>query len=229
MTKNSKKGKDVTKEVLKEDEKWYGLEKKFWSVVEFGVYVVLLTFTAIAIGAQYQSLEGNKNVIIDEDSKQMALEDMEGLSYLVDELCESEKCETTFTAQYKGKDLNIKYESNTAGTFLTIGDTKIESASPLREFALLSNGFIATVEDDEENTSLVRYYNNAGTEVHTFTTSLDITNDLASTKGVYSTCTVPERSTGNDHTLNIVEYEISEEGLFTENVIGSFENTNCED
>ena len=225
MTKKSDKKKDVTKEVLKEEEKWYGLEKKFWTVVEFGVYTILLTFTAVAVGIHYKTLTSDKNVIIDEGSKLIVDEKSDGVMYYVSDICTENTCDTTLTAQYNGKDIKIEYSSDENGTTLAVGDTKIEDVNPLQQFALVSNGYIATVQADEGKSSIVKYYDKEGNSVHSYTTYLDITNDLTDTKGVYGTCTKNE----DKDKLEIVKYEISEEGLFTENTIGSFEDANCQD
>ena len=43
MTKDKKKKKDVKNDsLLVTDEKWRGLENKFWTVVEFGYYTILV-------------------------------------------------------------------------------------------------------------------------------------------------------------------------------------------
>ena len=121
--KNSKKNSEIKKEILKDEEKWYGLEKKFWTVVEFGVYLILFTFTCIAIGSQYQYLKSSKEApIIDTDSKNLIVDDLySSFSYKVDNICIDTLCDAELTAVYKGDDIKVHYSNQEDNTILTIG------------------------------------------------------------------------------------------------------------
>jgi hypothetical protein len=140
-------------------------------------------------------------------------------------ICSEETCNASLEAQYKGKELEIKYTSNEEETNLIVGNTKLEGLNPLKQFAVLSNGFIATVENENGKNSIVKYYNKEGKEVHSYTTNLDVSENLASNKGVYGSCTINE----DKQILEIIEYEITDEGLVNEKTIGTFEDANCQD
>ena len=173
--RKSKKEKDLVRDVKKEDEKWYGLEKKFWSVVEFGVYALLLTFTSVAVGTRYQSLKDDSDttVIIDDGGKQISEESSSRFSYIVNDICSDEECDTDLTTVYGDEDIEIHYASNENETSLKLGSVEINPTSRLKEFAMLSNGYIATIEYVSDKESRIVYYDKDGNGLKSFYTNLD--------------------------------------------------------
>ena len=229
--KNSKKNSEIKKEILKDEEKWYGLEKKFWTVVEFGVYLILFTFTCIAIGSQYQYLKSSKEApIIDTDSKNLIVDDLySSFSYKVDNICIDTLCDAELTAVYKGDDIKVHYSNQEDNTILTIGNVTVKPSNRLKEFALLRNGYVATIEYLNDKTSKIVYYDNNGNEVKSYLTNLNTSGNLDSMNGIYSTCDIPTYSRGSDHTINIYQYTITDEGKFVEEKIGTYNRSYCGD
>lgn len=227
--KKKAKKKDVDKEVLKDDEKWYGLEKKFWTVVEFGVYAILLTFTSMAIGYEYNTvINSNKgSIIIDDDIKGIGVENGSSFMYSISDICTDESsCNSNIAAYYKGDNIDVHYDNANNKVTLIIGTTELKPANNLKEFAKLSNGFIATVEEINDVSSRIVYYDEYGNELKNYVTFLGSTGKLDSMSGIYGTC-VPKGTYNSDKTLNIIQYNIDENGSFIENNIATFDKTNC--
>ena len=204
------KKKDLEREVLKEESIWKAAANKSWSIVEFGVYILLFGFTLFAVGyyvpfALHRTGPAAHYIEGDYDSLYFRLGDY---------------CENIYdcVVEFDEKDA-VSYVADGETYELSVNDITINLENPVEEFAVLRNKFIATFELYDGNEYIISYYNNNGELVKKYNTLLSSMGKLNYMNGTYATC--------SNNELEVREYDISSQGTFSENVIGTFESPKC--
>ncbi len=205
------KKKDLEREVNKDDSNiWKAAANKSWSIVEFGVYIVLLAFTIFAVG-YYVPTVLNKT----EPTARFIDSDYDSLYFKLDDYCDNiYDCVVELE-----EDDQVSYVANADTYELSVNDVTINLENPVEEFAVLKNDFIATFEVYDGSEYLITYYNGSGEIVKQYKTLLSSMGKLNQMNGTYATC--------NDNELEVKEYQILSEGTFKESVTGSFESPIC--
>lgn len=213
MTKDKKKKKDVKNDsLLVTDEKWRGLENKFWTVVEFGYYTILIVFTIYAVGFRTAGIL-NRNVIIDTEKH---LEDNNTIYYNLSKYCTDLNNCSINNEITNNNGVNLAYVAQDGVGTLNFNGKNVV-VSPVNELAILDNGYVATFTIGDINS--INYYSSNGELIKTFATKLNSSGRLDSNTGVYAVC--------NSKKLEIAKYTIKDDGEFVEELMGNYNSDQC--
>ena len=204
------KKKDLEREVNKEDSIWKAAANKSWSILEFGIYILLFGFTVFAVG-YYVPIALNKTDVASHNIEG----EYDSLYFNVNDYCDNiYDCIVELD-----EDKQISYVANENVYELSINDVNIMLENPAKEFAVLNNDFIATFEVYDGNEYFITYYNGSGELVRRYSTLLSSMGKLSSMRGTYAQC--------SNNQLEVRDYQISAQGTFREDIIGTFDSEDC--
>ena len=215
VKKDSSKKKELLKETTIEEEKWKGLEKKIWTGAEFGFYVILIAFTIFAVGFRASSLlEDNKDL---DNAKYIENNNNSIYINLADQCNDLNNCSINTELDYHDSSIVLEYDAQDGVGVLNLDGLNL-NFSPIKELAILSNGYLATFTN-QDDINKITYYNLNGDVIKEFNTKLASNGRLDSNTGVYAVC--------NTQKLEVVKYTILNNGEFNEELLGNYNSDEC--